>query len=172
MDRMGLKNAAAVKRVMPIGNNARLGMRCQILAEPFLLLGPRAASADSRRGTVGIQRNHMPIPEVVAVIAFPRRPRAFSPILEVDLSTLRVVLMIPWGWPCPVLKLSPCCAIALLKFFGSPAVVRQVPSRKYCSRNLFDQLCGCLSACQCRTSGNVARPNQHKRLRLRISGPP
>src|SRR5258706_6907818 len=138
MNRVALKNAAAVKRVMPVSDDARFTMCGQILAQPFHLLGTRTASADARRRTIRIEYDHMPTPELVTVIAFSRRPRPLSPIFEIDFTALRVIFMVPWSWPGPALELSPSRVITLMELFRCSAVVRQIPDCENRSRNLFD----------------------------------
>src|SRR5258708_35009750 len=137
MNRVALKTAAAVKRVMPVSDDARFTMCGQILAQPFLLLGTRTASADARRRTIRIEYDHMPTPELVTVIAFSRRPRPLSPIFEIDFTALRVIFMVPRSWPGPVFELSPGRVITLMQLFPCSPSLPHIPNAENRSSNLF-----------------------------------
>src|SRR5262249_14288938 len=115
------ENSAAVERVMPIGHNARVRMLRQILLQPFFLLRPYSTSPYAGRHAVGVERDHMPIPQIETVIALVRRSRLRAPVVKVCRSATRVVFMITGSRFGAILEPSPRCSVAVAKFLCRPA---------------------------------------------------
>ena len=60
MNGMTFEHAAAEERVMPVGEDASVGMRCQVLTQPLLLRRAVGATAQALCAAIRVQRHDVP----------------------------------------------------------------------------------------------------------------
>src|SRR5277367_2655752 len=94
MDGVTLEHAATEERVMPVGDDARVGMRRQILPKPLFLGRASAATTEVFGVAVRVQRYDMPRSKVVTVISLAHWPRLRSPVLKIARSPRFGILVI------------------------------------------------------------------------------
>ena len=105
LDRVAML-AGAEARVMPIGQRTGCRVRAQIGAQPLLLGRTHLAAADDLLA-VAIEDNHVPVAEIIAIVASCRVASSGAEIREIARSTWYLVLMVPGGWPRAILEATP-----------------------------------------------------------------
>src|ERR1041384_1679568 len=80
--------AGAEKRMMPVGEGAALRALREVCPQPLLL---RRANVHRN---AAVQSNDVPVAEVVAVVAFPRRARGGAEVVEITSGACRVVIVV------------------------------------------------------------------------------
>src|SRR2546430_17583371 len=106
---------------MPVGDGAALGARREVGLEPRLL---RRAGANAG---LAVQRNDVPVTQVVAVVALPRGPGDRAEVAVVARAPAGVVLVVPRGGAHPRLVAAPCGVHTIRKIPGPPARACVVP---------------------------------------------
>src|SRR5829696_5316395 len=137
----------AVARVVPVREGAGSGMCCEVRAKPLLLDG--AGTARNSRA-VGVQRDDVPAPYVVAVVAaaaWTRGPiRRTRPVEVIEVRVPRAVVIAEHR-SADRLDPSPCGVVHRGEVRGRRAVVLDVPQRKHGGEpSAHQQVGGCALA--------------------------
>src|SRR5689334_9088417 len=93
--------ARAETRMVPVGDRAPLRARGEVRSQPRFLSRSRA-HADVR-----VERDNVPVTEIVAVVSHARLPREGPKIAVVPAGPGRVVVVIPGGGAGPCLVTAP-----------------------------------------------------------------
>src|SRR2546430_15169465 len=106
---------------MPVGDGAALGARREVGLEPRLL---RRAGAHAG---LAVQRNDVPVTQVVAVVALPRGPGDRAEVAVVARAPAGVVLVVPRGGAPPRFVATPRGGGTARQIPGRPPPVCRVP---------------------------------------------
>src|SRR5260221_7762733 len=94
VDGVPTENAAAEQRVMPVSHDAGVAMFAQILLQPGILRRTSCAAAQVPLPAIGVQHNHVPGAEVIAVIALASGSGLPSPVLKIGSGVVLYILMV------------------------------------------------------------------------------
>ena len=123
--------AGTQKRVMPVGDGARESVTGEIGGQEAILRGAFTAASDL--SAVAVERDEMPIADVVLIPAFvpgaDRDPFA-GEIIEVPGRESCLVLMIPRDGVRDVVEPTPCRVVTLVELSERPRFVLQIAQRK------------------------------------------
>src|SRR6266849_4796933 len=88
--------AGAEKRPVKIGECAECGVSREISPQPVLLRS-RLGGISSLEIELAVERYHVPVADVVAIVSFARRTRSAAEVREVRRASARIVIVIPGG---------------------------------------------------------------------------
>src|SRR5208283_1794460 len=117
---------------MPVSHGASCGMGGQVVPQPFLLGGPRAAAADI--GAIAVQGEDVPPRQFITVVTLPGFARGRTEVLEIRPRALGVILVVAGSRPGAVLKTAPGGGIALLEVLIGAVRATRIACRENCSR--------------------------------------
>src|SRR6266851_2119457 len=163
-----VRQARTKQRFMKISEGTSSRMLCEILLQPFPLHG-RFITAPNL-GAFAVQRNDVPLPEIVTVIRLRRITRNSTKIAHVTCRAAAVVLVIPRRRPCPVLEASPGRSVAVSKLFVATIRISQIACRENSSGYLVEQLCRGICTRQIVTTGNIPCAHQNRVGSLIVDG--
>src|SRR6266581_6380678 len=125
MHRMPLEDAAAEQRMVPVGQNAGIGMFAKVFLQPHPLLRVLVATAHVPKAAIRVQHYNVPRAQIITVVALARRSRSRAPILKISVGSRsrNAIFMVPQSRPRTLLKSSPSRVVAGLEFCGAPLLV-------------------------------------------------
>src|SRR5260370_26110359 len=129
-------------------------MWCQIMLQQLSLLGFRPTAANF--SALAVQRNNVPLPEIVAVICSLRITRNRTPIARVTRRAAGTVFVIPRRRAGEIFEASPGRSITVGELLVASIWISQIASRKNCSRYFFDQLCSRIRSGKIVTTGDIS----------------
>lgn len=124
---------------MKVSKRAPGGVISEILPEPLRLLGSCIATADLR--ALAIQRDNVPLTQIVAVVLLVRIARRGAEVVDVTGRADAVVFMISRCRPRTVFKSSPGGAVAVSEVLIGSAGIGKVTDSEHSSWNFVDELC-------------------------------
>src|SRR5574341_85912 len=115
--------------MVPVGEGAPGRMRGQVRPQPPLLRRSRATPA---RGTaVGVQRDEVPRPDVVTVVASARVAGDLPEVVEVPLCPAGSILVVAWGRARDRLQAAPGGIVRSPELGQRAVLVLEVAERKH-----------------------------------------
>ena len=159
---VALENAAAKKRVVPVSQNACLGILRKIAPQPSFLGRASFTAAHGLHIAIRVQHHDVPAAQVITVVAFAGRTRLLAPIPEVTGGLGIAILVIPQRGLRAVLELTPGLVIAVPKVLRAAFLLSQIPSSKDRAGNLLNQPGSGLGVLEVLAGGNVGRAHQRE----------